>query len=256
MKIFLCPNLVTKEQTDNARKCIALLEANASNECSVSARDSTSIFGNHIKSSFTAEESDIIVSLGGDGAVLRAAQTAIYARKPLIGINSGHLGYLCALRFDEISEFNDIIRTLVCSERMVLEYEHGGKTRYALNDVVAAKSNFGGTIYVSVFVDKKEVLNFRGDGVIISSPTGSTSYSSSAGGAILEPELFAMIITPICPHSSDVRPIVVNSAHTITVRKTVSPAQICSDGNNIGLMENDITIRASFHIMRLYSRSG
>ncbi|HBI52596.1 MAG TPA: hypothetical protein DDX72_07415 [Ruminococcaceae bacterium] len=255
MKIFLCPNLVTEKHTDNARKCIALLEANDINRCSVSAADSSVIFGNAMRFLFPPEESDIIVSLGGDGAVLRAAQTSIRAQRPLIGINSGHLGYLCALRFDEISEFNDIIRTLVCSERMVLEYEHGGETRYALNDVVAAKNNFGGTIFVSVFVDKKEVMNFRGDGVIISTPTGSTSYNSSAGGAILEPELFAIIITPICPHSSDVKSIVVNSAHTITVRKTDSLTQICSDGNNIGLMENDITIRTSFHIMRLYSRS-
>lgn len=251
MKLFICPNGYTKKQSEQARNSILTLEK--SNECALSLDDSYTLFGNNILSKFKPEESDLIVSLGGDGCLLRAAQVAIKYNKPLIGINSGNLGYLCAISLSDINDFNKFLNNLVLSDRTLLEFEYDNKTFYALNDIVVAKSNFGETVHLSISVDKDIPVSLCGDGLIISTPTGSTAYNLSAGGPILDTKLPALVLTPICPHQSFMRPVVINDDQEINVQFKNNSAELYFDGNHVGKFNDEIIVKKSNHTISIYS---
>lgn len=253
MKLFICPNGFTKKQSEQAKTCVSILEKN--NECALSEKDSFDLFNNTSYARFTPEASDLIVSLGGDGSLLRAAQVAIKYEKPLIGINSGRLGYLCAINLNEVENFNKLLETLTLSKRTLLEFNHDSKTLYVLNDIVIAKSNFGETINLKIIVDKEEPVTLRGDGLIISTPTGSTAYNLSAGGPILDSNLNALALTPICPHQSFMRSVVIKDDQVIKVTLESDLVKIYSDGNKVGVLDKEMIIKKSSRSISIYSHS-
>ncbi|MEG0750827.1 MAG: NAD(+)/NADH kinase [Oscillospiraceae bacterium] len=149
------------------------------------------------------ESFDTIVAVGGDGTMLGAAQLAIALDKPIFGINAGRVGFLCAFDASDIPTItlNDL-NNLTHSRRALLEVCHSGrKAGIALNDVTVNKTDFSKTIEFELMYGNNNLGSLRADGLIISTPTGSTGYSLSAGGPITDPSMRAMIVTPICSHS-------------------------------------------------------
>jgi NAD+ kinase len=180
-----------------------------------------------------ADAIDLLVTLGGDGALLGGARWAGPAGTPVLGVNLGRLGFLTAVTLDQI---DDAIRSIadgdfVIDERMALEVagEHGGaavEPYYALNDAVLHRGGLVRVVTLKVWVDDEEVGLYRGDGVIVATPTGSTAYSLSAGGPVLDPRLDAIVITPICPHTMAVRPLVLRATARITIEVVASPEHL------------------------------
>ncbi len=173
---------------------------------------------------------DISVALGGDGTTMKVAKNSALRGKPALGINGGRLGFLSAVEKNEISLLESVHKgEYTVDERIMLRADvikDGTVTshNHCLNDAVISRGDFARLIDIDIKSDKSDMLSVRADGVIISTPTGSTAYSLAAGGPILSPDLNCFVITSICPHSLMDRSIVVNSkfALNISVRSDVS----------------------------------
>ena len=153
------------------------------------------------------EKSDIIICLGGDGTFLNIAKNAYKNDLPLLGINTGRVGFLTEMEKDGIHAVAESIleEKYGIEERMMLDFVvyRDGKIiaqDFALNDVVISRVALSRILHVETYINNTFVDSFPGDGLIISSPTGSTGYSLSAGGPIVEPDIELLIVTPICPH--------------------------------------------------------
>lgn len=176
-----------------------------------------------VRSSLAAlppERCEAVLSVGGDGTLLRANALAVRYNLPLLGINVGRVGFLTEVELDRLEEAcirlaND---EYSLETRMMLKASMGDHTDYALNDVVLSRGGYSRLIGVNAWVDGDRVGPFIADGLIVSTPTGSTGYSLSAGGPLVCPEVECMVLTPICAHSLQHRPVVTSAAQTITVR--------------------------------------
>lgn len=168
-------------------------------------------------------QSDMIIALGGDGTLLAAARAVGKRRIPILGVNLGRLGFLTELKPREVFPSLEKIwqGNYSLEERMVLQVvilsRSGKPTLYALNDLVIDKGSFSRVIQLKTYLNGESLSTFSADGLIISTPTGSTAYSLSAGGPIINPQMEAIIITPICPHSLSVRPMVISQEETFEV---------------------------------------
>lgn len=223
-------------------------------DCRFSSADSQTLFGNTDLCD-DADKCDIIVSVGGDGAVLKASQTAINTNKPLLGINGGRLGYLCAFELSQADEITpESIDKLYASKRSLVCF-HGEKCDVsALNDIVVAKENYGSVIWIEVYCNGQKMMSFRGDGVVISTPTGSTSYNFSAGGPVLLPGCGCFAITPICPHLSDAGTLVVPENFELTITVSENPSNksfVYCDGVIQSEVKKPITVGRSNKILTL-----
>jgi NAD+ kinase len=169
-------------------------------------------------------KADALVVLGGDGTLLRVSHLLARLNVPVLGVNFGSLGFLTEIALDELyPALRGVIEgEYEYDERRMLHAEttRDGRVEKAdvLNDVVITKAALSRIIELDVFVDGLFVSAFRADGLIVSSPTGSTAYNLAAGGPILHPTLPAIAITPICPHMLTNRPLVVGDKSTIEVR--------------------------------------
>lgn len=159
------------------------------------------------------EDIECAVVLGGDGTLIHAASKLAEKKIPVFGINMGNLGFLTNA---DSGKARAALEALVAGEyrveeRMMLEASVEGKAfGTALNDVVITRNGFSRIISVSIFVNGKPVCNYRGDGVIVATPTGSTGYNLSAGGPVVAPTTELFLITPICPHSLSARSILLS----------------------------------------------
>lgn len=164
---------------------------------------------------------DMIVSVGGDGTMLRATQKAIAFDKAIFGINAGRVGFLSAFDFNDLDRITkEDIASLSMTKRMLLEVtieDDPSKSYLVVNDVVISRNSISKTVELKVFSDLQLIGQFRGDGIIVSTPTGSTGYSLSAGGPIVEPLLDTMVVTPICAHTMFVRSIVLDGEKKVRI---------------------------------------
>jgi NAD+ kinase len=220
----------------NQRKCDVFVDADAAAD---GLQGSFSVFD----SNELPDQCDLLISIGGDGTLLQCAGL-IYPRKlALLGINLGRLGFLADLPPAEIeSGLNAMLDgAYVCEERAVLgcEIVRDGQviaSADALNDVVVQKWNTARLITLNTYVDGKFLHSQRSDGMIISTPTGSTAYALSGGGPILDPSISALVLVPICPHTLTNRPIVVSDAARIEVQVTSERddgSRVTCDGNSV-----------------------
>jgi NAD+ kinase len=210
------------------------------------------------------EGSDIVIVMGGDGTLLSAARAIGGREIPLFAVNLGGLGFLTAITKEEL--FPELERALRGEHRIgkrkllrVDVLREGRKAAHyeALNDVVITKSSIARMIDLEAWVDRMFVCSYKADGLIVSTPTGSTAYSLSAGGPIIYPTVGAVCITPICPHTLTNRPVIVNSSSVITVvcRAADQSSFLTIDGQ-VGepLRENDriecSTSGYSLHLVR------
>jgi NAD+ kinase len=196
------------------------------------------------------DAADVILSFGGDGTLLRTAQTVGKRRKPILGVNPGPgLGYLTELSVDELPGALDAImqHRFTVEERMMLQAGRHESTQpvcFALNDVIVGHSPFFRTMRIEVMIDGSPVTTYRCDGLVVATPTGSTAYALSAGGPIVEPTLEMMLVTPVCPHTLTMRPVVVSAKRTIEIRSD-EEAILAADGDNIMPLSAGDTIRVS-----------
>lgn len=202
------------------------------------------------------EGAECAVVLGGDGTLIRAAGRLAAQKIPVIGINIGNLGFLTGA---EYGAAEPALEALVSGdyrieERMMLEVSVGDRVfDTALNDAVITRSGFSRIIGVSIFVNDKLVCTYRGDGVIIATPTGSTGYNLSAGGPVVVPTTELILITPICPHSLSARGILVSGEDEVRLvvqegKKTQhEEAFVTVDGQNAKKLaaEDQVIIRRS-----------
>lgn len=201
-----------------------------------------------------AKRSDVVLSFGGDGTLLRTAHATGPNDTPVLGINIGRLGFLADIEVDRLFEAIDAIEAerFTIEERMVLQADVPESdtfgTEWALNEFVLDRSGEAGLIEIEVAVDGDPLNTYWADGLIMATPTGSTAYSLSTGGPIVTPGVDAVILTPIAPHTLTVRPIVVPGSVEITARVLANdqPYVFASDGRSTMLYEHDL----QFHVRR------
>lgn len=195
-------------------------------------------------------ELNIFFSLGGDGTLLSATRLASPHAIPVCGINLGGLGFLTQIGIEEIDYYlpQILINNYQIEERMMLSgyiLRKGKKNGnfYCLNDVVVSKKLFARLIDLEMFINEEYVIQYAADGLIISTSTGSTAYSLSAGGPIIYPDIKTIIVTPICPHTLSARTLVVhhNDHIKIIVRSRGQEVMLTIDGQEgFDLAENDV----------------
>lgn len=190
---------------------------------------------------------DFIMTFGGDGTILAAAQHALKYDKPILGVNLGKLGFLADIT---VSEVPGAIQNLLdghyrIEDRMVLFTESQGIQQYALNDVVISKGGTARVITVQATIDDDSLASIVGDGLIISTPTGSTAYSLATGGPIVMPSADVIVISPISPHTLTVRPIVVPADSIIELHGTTEDGSVIVMADGFTLVQNvtDVAIR-------------
>lgn len=219
------------------------------------------------RSEIPEQKPAFVIVLGGDGTLLAAARSVGDADIPLLPVNLGSLGFLTEVKLEELFDSVDAViankvqtdsRSVLCCEirrkgERLAEYS-------ALNDVVITKSTIARMTEVDVLVNGQFVANYKADGVIISTPTGSTAYSLAAGGPVLEPSVAAFVITPVSPHALTNRPLVVRDSAEIemVVRSTNEEAFLTVDGQSgMPVLEGDrILCRKSKHEVKLLRLPG
>ena len=189
------------------------------------------------------EEASLLIVMGGDGTLLRCARHASKFDIPVFGFNMGRLGFLAQAGLMEI---DDVIKKLEAGdfrveERLMLADLSGN---IALNDIVIKSSNCAKTSSLELKINGKQVCSYLADGLIIATPTGSTAYNLSAGGAVIAPEIECITIVPICAHTLNARPLVVSAEDTIEVKFHLpSEFQMISDGQLISSHKNSAIIK-------------
>lgn len=211
-----------------------------------------------LKEEFT-KNMDILIVLGGDGTILRAAGAVSGYNVPILGINTGNLGYLSSIELKDLEYAVAKIKNgeFDIENRLMLECKIQGEDEklYSLNDIVVLKGIVPGVAFYKIYIDDKFYTDIGGDGIIISTPTGSTAYNISAGGPIIYPNLQVIAITPICSHYVGIRPMVIdgNSKIKIILEERNEKVYLVVDGNTVKELEykRDILIKKSDYTCKL-----
>ena len=209
-----------------------------------------------------AQKADVLLILGGDGTMLNAARLAGERGIPILGVNMGGLGFLTEVRLEHLDPSLERVfaNEYVLDERLMLGshiHRHGETVAQGvvLNDVVISKGTLARMIELRIAIQEQFVTNLRGDGLIVSTPTGSTAYSLSAGGPIISPAVRALIVSPICPHTLTHRPLIVPDDVEIEVTLTSKDegAMATLDGQvGVALTQGDtVVLKVSEHRTRL-----
>ncbi len=216
------------------------------------------------------EESDVAVVLGGDGTLLSASDVASMYDVPLLGINLGHLGFMADVEEKNIeASLNTFLDGGYKIDRRfmidaLIEKKDGSRlTISALNDIVVTRASYQRMVAFDIKVNGDNLATYQGDGLVVATPTGSTAYSMSAGGPVVDPSLEVCIITPVCPHTMSSKPVIVPGQAEIQIdfKSTFDDkAMLTADGKEgIGLCEGDvIKIKGSekkLGLIRLLNRS-
>lgn len=201
-------------------------------------------------------KSDFIVSVGGDGTFLATAKLVNSREIPIIGVNMGKLGYLAEIPVNKMVSFiGDVINQhYKIEERSVLAAHSStnGKTLHGMNEIVISQSGIVRTVFLEVFYDDSLVISYHADGLIVSTPIGSTGYSLSAGGPIAMPDTDVLIVCPICPHTFTARPIILPDTGVIKVKiQFRQPVNVTADGNDSYSIRKDclvVIVKASYKV--------
>ncbi len=203
---------------------------------------------------------DLVISMGGDGTFLKAACMVGEREIPILGINKGRLGFLADVLPSEIEDVLEYVlrRDYMIENHTVIKLEADGECvdccPFALNDIAVLKRDTASMISIKAYINGEFLVNYQADGLIIATPTGSTAYSLSNGGPIIVPQSGSLCITPVAPHSLNIRPIVINDTSVIEL-------EVCSrshnflvaiDGRSMKLTEGTrLTIRKADYMVKL-----
>lgn len=253
--IAICPNPFRDSELKYTRQAAEMLHAAGYETvvCPVFAEDAPQMIPEDIKATTldaVRSRCSLVVVIGGDGTILSAARQLHNSDIPILGVNLGSKGFMAAL---EPEHMQLIVKAAAgeytVSRRMMLdiELERGGEIIYrdkALNDVVL--HGYGDCIRLTAWCAGDRITSFSGDGIILSTPTGSTGYSMSAGGPIVEPEASAIIVSPICAHMMSARSYVLSASHDVSVlaeKLHGRRAYISVDGNSVMDLTNGDLLR-------------
>ncbi len=167
------------------------------------------------------KNSDVTITVGGDGTIIHNAKFAAIHQKPLIGVNMGRVGFVAGLEHFEISELKKLIdNDFKIQRRMLLDVElkRGDSTQHflAVNEAALTRDVLKPIIDISVLLNKERIITYRADGMIFATPTGSTAYSFSSGGPVIEPDMNCILLTPLCPHALSSRQVVFSEDSVLT----------------------------------------
>ena len=251
MKIHIHSNMTRKYAYEVTKDVYnELLSLGAEISMPLELKDYFSEFKAEFMPEYTAVSlCDVVIAIGGDGTIIHAAHFAAEYDKPILGINAGRLGFLAGLEKQELH----LLKNLFCGnykadKRMMLKVSHksGGEIKgeyYCLNDCIVARGASLRLCEIEAEYNKGRINTFLGDGLIIATPTGSTAYSLSAGGPVVDTAIESLILTPICTHSLFTRSMIFQSDSIIKLRVTnpeVSlPVFTCDGNSGVSLNDND-----------------
>ena len=226
-KVILCPNPYRDSELKVAKDAKAILEGIGFETvvCLPFHRDG---YGDELGVPVRQLQQEIksavlMIAFGGDGTILHLSRTAALHNVPVLGINLGSLGFMSELEANELERLRDLQSwDFVVESRMMLDvtiFRNGNAvySNIALNDAVVSKGSVARVVRLDIFTEEGRLTKVTGDGVVISTPTGSTGYSMAAGGPIVEPTARNLLITPICPHSTRATSYVLSPEHVITI---------------------------------------
>ncbi len=254
MKIALIPNMTRQNAPDVTKDVLKELEKLGVNV--LLDVEFKSFFGSadyieYCDIGNSLENSDIVITVGGDGTFIKSAKEAAEKNKPLLCIKAGKLAYLAGLENSELSFLSDIVNGDYKTEkRMMLSatiIDKSGKILYhsnCLNDAVVSRSGNIRIMNLSISCNNAPLMDYSADGVIVSTPTGSTAYSLSAGGPVIEPQIESMLITPVCCHSFFSRSVVIRPDSVLEIAHDNSGEAVLScDGEEAVLIPEDAIVK-------------
>ncbi len=226
MKIALMPNAEKDKAIENAHRIIDILSYYGTDFTMHSdlsgcfSHDNISFYGNH---SEAVANSDLVIAVGGDGTIIHMAKHAAEYNKPVLGVNCGRIGFVANLEPAQLNLLPDLLTgEYPIDERMLFEVdiEQNGthEALYALNDVTVTRGSLSTMVELDVMLNGEFINSYRADGIILATPTGSTAYSLSAGGPVIEPHMKCILLTPICPHSLFSRSILFSDDSLVSIR--------------------------------------
>lgn len=253
LKIGIVPNLTREKTLDVTKETVTYLKklniefyfsANYKNELSL-------YFGKEKFIDDIYSNVDLLIAIGGDGSYISTAKQAAIHKKPVLCINAGNLAFLAGLEGNELHLLEKLLTgDFSTDKRMMLEvsvknFDGSEFISYCLNDVAIARGNEIKLIDLDAFCDNRKINSYRADGVILATPTGSTAYSWSAGGPVIDPNLQCITLTPICTHSPLNRSLVFNEKSVITVKSAKSNQKICvsADGEKSIELSDDFEVK-------------
>ena len=235
--------LVVHPHRENAATLAAIFAAEAARrgiEVLASSQDAKRLQGMSVRPNDDASGCDLVVAIGGDGTVLQAVRLALAADKPVLGVNAGDVGFLAQVEAGRIPEALDALVAARYGEsrRMTLAVSlPGHPPASGINDVVVEKVASGHIARIAVTAGEEHLVTYRADGVVVATPTGSTAYTFSVGGPLLDPELDALVVTAVAPHNLFGRPIVFKPS--VRLRLTVKgdrSARVNVDGRTMAVL--------------------
>ena len=200
------------------------------------------------------KSADLLIAFGGDGTILHLAKTVALHDVPVLGINLGSLGFMSELEPNELERLRDLanwkfnVESRMMLDVSVIRNDRAVYNNIALNDAVISKGSIARVVRLETFTEEGRLTRVTGDGVVISTPTGSTGYSMAAGGPIVEPTARNLLLTPICPHSTRADSYVLSPEHVITVEATDANRKfvyLSVDGGKAFSLRNGDRIRVS-----------
>lgn len=226
-KIAVIPNLVKRDAEYFTRRILEKLISLSVTPLMLDENED--IFLNYAEVVFyrnyetLIEASDVVITVGGDGTIINVAKYAAEFDKPLLGVNLGRLGFVAELEPDELDKIERLVEgDYKIDKRMLLDVRIKSKDReegyLAFNDATVSRGSLSRIIDLSVSLDDTKICNYRADGLVISTPTGSTAYSLSAGGPVIQPQLKCILLTPICAHSMFSKSIVFHESSKLTIQ--------------------------------------
>ena len=272
-KVILCPNPYRDKELRVAKEAKAILdEVHCPNVVCIPFRGSEEPEGYGLEIRPLQQElrgADMMISFGGDGTILHLAKTAAHKDIPVLGINLGSLGFMAELEQQELHKLRQLVdRRYLVESRMMLDVcvKREGRVIYsglALNEALIARGNVSRVIRLHIFTESGKLVDVAGDGVVVASPTGSTAYSLSAGGPVVEPTARNFVVSPICAHSVHANSYVLSPERTITVQTEATgykPVVLSVDGGRAFSLRHGDSVeitrsRFDTKLVRLENRS-
>ncbi len=250
MTIGIIPNISKEEILNIVKKIVEQIDQNGFNYILSRALQTFNKELNgeakYLSHDELSKNCDMVISIGGDGTMLNTAYEMRHSSTPIIGVNFGKLGFLAEFDLDGFTDFLHDIKTknYVVEERMTLLGECCGKELFAINDLVIDKGSWSKMIELTIKVDDDYVATFSADGLIVATPTGSTGYSLSTGGPIVNPKADVITLSPIAPHTLTMRPLVISSQQKVTVivNSPSEKIQVSCDGQRVEYFDSPSVI--------------
>lgn len=256
MRVALCGNISQDDRREELRQLLGVLHGIG---CNVSVERSFHDYllrlgvstGVCVTVDVLPQYCDVVLSVGGDGTFLRTAAWIGGASVPVMGVNTGHLGYLAAYSMSDMEELRrGLIGDRELSPRIMLETECEGMPDgfypFALNEVAVSKGDTTSMVNVRAYVNGHYLADYLADGLLVATPTGSTAYNLSCGGPILEPTMQSMVLCPIAPHSLTLRPLVISADSELRLDVSSRGAAECHigvDGRTFAVPASGATLR-------------